>query len=326
MKKLILKCGFSPGAIVMLTAAVRDLHHWYPGEFLTDVRTLCPDLWDNNPHIAAIRDDDPEAEEIDCTYPLINQSNQAPYHCLHGFIEFFNQRLGLSIKPMSFKGDIHLSDQEKAWYSQVHEVAGENMPFWIVAGGGKYDLTIKWWQSSRYQAVVDHFRGKIQFVQVGNRGHHHPRLDGAIDLRGQTSLRELVRLVYHSQGVLCSVTALMHLAAAVETKHGRPASRPCVVIAGGREPTNWEAYPHHQFIHTVGGLPCCAKGGCWRDRTFRLRDGDKRDRPENVCLDVINELPHCMDLIKPEEVIRRIDGYFQGGVIKYLSLRQRKAG
>jgi ADP-heptose:LPS heptosyltransferase len=326
MKKLILKCGFTVGDVVMLTAAVRDLHHWYPGRFLTDVRTFCPDLWKNNPHIRALSDDDREATQIDCTYPLINQSNETPYHCLHGFVEFFNDRLGLHIKPTAFKGDIHLSNQERAWYSQVHEVTGRALPFWIMAAGGKYDLTIKWWQSRRYQEVVDHFRGRIQFVQVGERGHHHPKLDGVIDLRGRTTLRELVRLVYHSQGVLCSITALMHLAAAVETKRGQPPNRPCVVIAGGREPTHWEAYPHHQFIHTIGALPCCANGGCWKDRTFRLRDGDKRDRPENLCVDVIGGLPHCMDLIRAPEVVHRIEGYFQGGVVKYLSSGQRQAG
>ena len=64
--------------------------------------------------------------------------------------------------------------------------------------------------------VVDHFRDQILFVQVGQNGHHHPKLKGVIDLRGRTSLRELVRLVYHAQGVVCSVTALMHLAAAVK--------------------------------------------------------------------------------------------------------------
>jgi ADP-heptose:LPS heptosyltransferase len=319
MGKLILKCGFAPGDIVMLTAAVRDLHRCYPGKFLTDVRTACPGLWENNPHITALSDDDPEAEHIDCTYPLINESNQTPYHCLHGFVEFFNHRLGLNIKPTAFKGDIHLSEQEKFWDSQVHEVMGEDTPFWIVAAGGKYDLTIKWWSSSRYQDVVNHFRGKILFVQVGEQGHHHPKLDGVIDLRGRTTLRELVRLVYHSQGVLCPVTGLMHLAAAVETKRHRPANRPCVVIAGGREPTHWEAYPHHQFIHTIGALPCCASGGCWKDRTVPLRDGNKKDRPENLCVDVTHELPHCMDLIKPQEVIRRIERYFDGGIIKYLT-------
>ena len=309
----------------MLTAAVRDLHHRYRGRFLTDVRTMCPDLWQNNPHITPLSDDDPDAELIECTYPLINQSNRIPYHCLHGFVEFLNHRLGLNIKPTAFKGDIHFTEQEKAWHSQVHELTGEDIPFWIVAAGGKYDLTIKWWQSSRYQEVVDYFRGKIQFVQVGQIGHHHPKLNGVIDLRGQTTLRELVRLVHHSQGVLCSTTALMHLAAAVEARRGQLRNRPCVVVAGGREPTHWEAYPHHQFIHTIGALPCCARGGCWRDRIVRLRDGDQRDRPENLCVDVVDDLPRCMDLIKPQEVIRRIEGYFLGGVVKYLSHRQKRA-
>jgi hypothetical protein len=118
----------------------------------------------------------------------------------------------------------------------------------------------------------------------------------------------------------------MHLAAAVETKRGQPPNRPCVVIAGGREPTHWEAYPHHQFIHTMSALPCCANGGCWRDRTDRLRDGDKRDRPQNLCVDVVDELPHCMDMITPRDVVRRIEGYFDGGFVKYLSRGQRQAG
>src|SRR5690349_15903057 len=129
MQKLILKCGLSPGDIVMLTAAVRDLHHWHPGRFLTDVRTSCAEIWENNPYITHLIDDDPEAKVIDCQCPLINQADEAPYHCLHGFIEFLNHQLGLSIRPTLFKGDIHLSSQEKAWYSQVHEVTGADTPF-----------------------------------------------------------------------------------------------------------------------------------------------------------------------------------------------------
>jgi ADP-heptose:LPS heptosyltransferase len=304
----------------MLTAAVRDLHHWYPGHFSTDTRTACPELWENNPHLTALADDDPESEVIDCSYPLINHCNKAPFHCLHGFIEFLNDRLCLAIKPTLFKGDIHLTEQEKAWCSQVREVTRDETPFWIVAAGGKYDVTVKWWQSERYQEVVNHYGNKIQFVQVGHNGHHHPKLDNVIDLRGRTNLRELVRLVYHSQGVLCSVTALMHLAAAVETKGGH--RRPCVVMAGGREPAHWEAYPDHQFIHTNGALRCCSKGGCWKDRTVRLRDGDKRDRHQSLCVDVAQGIPRCMDLITPTEVIGRIKIYFDGGRLKYLTSRQ----
>jgi ADP-heptose:LPS heptosyltransferase len=324
-RKLILKCEFAPGDIVMLTAAVRDLHRCYPGKFQTDVRTIYPDLWEANPYLTRLADGAPGVEPIDCFYPLINQCKTAPKHCLNGFIEFLNERLGLSIKPTAFKGDIHLTPQEKRWYSQVHEETGEDTPFWIVCAGGKHDVTIKWWQTERYQEVISHFKGRIQFVQVGDIGHYHPKLEGVIDLRGKTTLRELIRLVYHSQGILCSVTCLMHLAAAVETKHGRPSLRPCVVIAGGREPAHWEAYPGHQFIHTIGALRCCATSGCWKDRTVPLNDGDKRDRPEHLCSNVVNQLPRCMDMIAPAEVIRRIETYFDGGTIRYLTPQQFKA-
>lgn len=324
MKKLILNCGLSPGDLVMLTAAIRDLHHWYPNAYQTDVRTVCPDIWTNNPYITQLADDDPEAERVDCRYPLINRCNYTPYHCLHGFIEFLNERFGLSIKPTAFKGDIHLSAQEKAWYSQVHEVTGEDTPFWIIDAGGKHDVTIKWWDHRRYQQVVDHFRGKIQFVQVGQRGHHHPKLEGVIDLRGKTTLRELIRLVYHAHGVLCPVTALMHLTAAVESKDPRVPYRPCVVVAGAREPAHWETYPDHQFIHTNGALPCAVRGGCWKDRVLPLRDGDPRDQARHLCTNVRNSLPRCMDMITAKDVIGRIQRYFDGGALKYLSPTQRR--
>jgi hypothetical protein len=306
----------------MLTAAVRDLHRWYPGQFLTDVRTSCPEVWEHNPHITSLTEK--EGEVIECSYPLIDRCNETPYHCLHGFIEFLNRHLALNVKPTAFEGDIHLSEEEKSWHSQVHEVTRGDIPFWVIDAGGKYDVTIKWWETKRYQEVVDHFRDRIQFVQVGVYGHHHPKLNRVIDLRGQTTLRELIRLVYHSQGVLCPVTALMHLAAAVEVK-GRPSgSRPCVVVAGGREPAHWEAYPGHQFIHTNGLLRCCARGGCWRDRTLPLGDGDARDQSRNRCVDVVKDLPRCMDMIGPQEVIERIELCFRGKELRPLSPRQRR--
>jgi hypothetical protein len=49
MRKLILSSFQSAGDIVMLTAAVRDLHRSHPGEFLTDVRTPFPQLWSYYP-------------------------------------------------------------------------------------------------------------------------------------------------------------------------------------------------------------------------------------------------------------------------------------
>ena len=315
----------------MLTAAVRDLHATFPGRFLTDVRTSCAALWENNPAITPLRDDDPEVEWIDCRYPLIHRSNQGPHHFIHGFMEDLSAKLGRRIVPGPFKGSLHLAEDEKRWMSQVQEITKVPIPFWIIVAGGKEDFTIKWWDSARWQQVVDHFRGQIFFVQVGEARHRHPPLQGVLDLRGKTHLRQLVRLVYHAQGVVCPVTLLMHLAAAVEVKGGRPKNRPCVVVAGGREPAQWEAYPHHQYIHMNGALFCCDHGGCWKSRTVPLGDGDEKDK--SLCVDVVppdapgprsGPLPRCMDLITADEVIRRVELYFRGGTAQYLDPEQAK--
>jgi len=212
------------------------------------------------------------------------------------------------------------------------------------------DFTAKWWPQERYQAVVDHFRERVLFVQVGEAGHHHPPLRGVLDLRGRTDLRQMVRLMHHAQGVVCPVTFHMHLAAGVETRDGMPKNRPCVVVAGGREPAQWEAYPHHQYIHVNGALMCCDNGGCWKARVVPIGDGDEKDRPENLCVNVVHLLdrnlgfrrkvqepvpaharagaegreltdflPRCLDLISAEEVIRRIELYFNGEAVRYLT-------
>lgn len=309
---LILRNHQSPGDILMLTAAVRDLQACYPGRFTVDVRTPCPALWENNPFLQPLLESTPGVRTLECQYPLIHKSNHKPVHFLHGFIAFLNEQLGLEMQLTAFKGDIHLSARERSWISQVHEATGFDQPFWIIVAGGKYDYTIKWWSTDRYQQVVDYFRDRILFVQVGERDHHHPPLRDVLDLRGRTDLRQLVRLVYHASGVVTPVNLLMHLAAAVPVRNDRPRNRACTVIAGGREPPHWEAYPHHQFLHTVGALPCCDDGGCWRSRTRPLGDGDDRDRPEHLCVDVVGALPRCMDMITAEDVIRRIELYCDG--------------
>jgi ADP-heptose:LPS heptosyltransferase len=259
-------------------------------------------LWENNPYLTPLDMADPDVRVLECHYPLIQFSNQRPVHFVHGFIEYLNEQLGLRIKPSRLAGDIHLSDEEKSRSSPIEKITGSDLPYWIVVAGGKFDYTIKWWHFRRWQAVVDRLRDRTRFVQVGATQHYHPALKGVLDLRGQTSLRDLIRLVYHAQGVLCPVTLLMHLAAAVEPNRGGPAARPCVVVAGGREPPSWEAYPDHEFIHTIGKLPCCTEGGCWRSRSVPLGDGDEKDEPQHLCVDVVNNLPRCMDMITPEQV------------------------
>lgn len=311
-KKIILRNGQSPGDIVMMTALVRDIHKCYPGKFITDVQTSCKELWENNPYITPLNKKDKDVAEIRCEYPLIHNSNSKPYHFIHGFIEDFNNKMGVQIKPSEFKGDIHISDEEKNWYSQVKEITGEDLPYWIIISGGKFDYTAKWWNPNRAQEVVNHFKGRLQFVQMGSKDHYHPKLNNVIDLVGKTDLREAVRAVYHSAGIVCPVTMYMHLAPAIEC-YWRP-QRPCVVLAGGREGTQWEMYPNHQYLHTIGMLKCCEKGGCWKSRVKQLDDNSSKNK--SLCeRPVISDggivLPKCMDMITTQNVIESIEKYLE---------------
>ncbi len=113
-RKLILTCGLSPGDIVMMTAAVRDLHLAHPGAFLTDVRTSAGQLWENNLYLTRLSEDDPDVERIPMRYDLIHESNEGAHHFIHGYLRHLEEVLGLRIPVTKFRGDIHLSDLEKS--------------------------------------------------------------------------------------------------------------------------------------------------------------------------------------------------------------------
>lgn len=303
----------SPGDIVALTAAVRDLHRAHGGQMAIQVHTSADSIWMHNPLVRVVRSSSAfyyGSRVIKAEYPAIHQSNQRPIQFIQAFHEDLERKLGVRIPFTDCKGDIYLSKEEQAPQSQI-EAVGHAGPIWIMIAGGKYDFTAKWWPPESYQAVVDHFKGRIQFVQCGEAGHWHPPLDGVINLVGKTDLRQFIRLMYHAQGVVCPVTFAMHAAAAVPTKDGN--LRPCVVIAGGREPVHWEQYPGHQFIHTIGALACCRNGGCWKSRCQKVGDGDRKDF-QDLCeqpVEISDDLrvPRCMHMIEPDDVIRAIERY-----------------
>jgi FkbM family methyltransferase len=294
-----IRCSYSFGDIVALTGAVRELQLQYPHKFKIDVKTSYPELWQFNPHI-----EEHAAPEIiiDCDYVPIDRTGKRGWHYVEAYLDLINCKLGTSARMNDIRGDVYLSAQEKDWYSEIYNYMGEEIPFWIVCSGGKFDIPIKWWDHARYQQVVDHFRGRIQFVQIGAWGNHHPRLKGTIDLRGRTKIRDLIHLVYYSQGVFCGVTALMHLAAAVPTEH--QFAREGIIIGGLREPAAWEAYPGHRYFVPKGKYDC---QHCWKQRYFEIPDRGGNSDAKLFCSRIQNELPACMDAISGEAVIECIE-------------------
>lgn len=288
-----------------MTAAVRDLYRAFPGRFEISVDSKYPDVWRHNPYVH------PRAfpgTVIDCRKAVIDRTGSTGRHYVHAYLDLLNQHLGTNAEISEVKGDIHLSEEEQGWYSDIFNLCGREVPFWLICSGGKFDIPIKWWDHRRYQRVVDALHGKVQFVQVGAWGNHHPALNGVIDLRGKTSVRDLVHLVHHADGVLCGVTSLMHLAAAVPARNP---NRAAIVVAGNREPKSWEAYPDHFYLTAGTDLKC---GNCWNG-TF----SEAAQKLPGVCNHTRNHLPKCMDAVTSDQIIELIHGLESEGRTRFLS-------
>ena len=133
----------------------------------------------------------------------------------------------------------------------------------------------------------------------------HKELDGVFNLSGHTDLRQLIRLSYHAQGGVSHVSLLHHLMAAWQ--------KPCVTIAGGREPVRWEQYPSGKFLYTNSQVSCALYDGCWM--TGRM-EGDCCSIPENkTCKNLVGKSPKCMAMIKPEQVAEELLNYYWGGAL-----------
>ena len=104
-RRLILKHHLSPGDVLMMTAAVRDLQLSHPGKFLIDVDTPFPQIWENNPYLTRFKPED-TAEVMPMHYPLIHESNESPYHFIHGFRLYLETQLNVRIKATRFRGDL----------------------------------------------------------------------------------------------------------------------------------------------------------------------------------------------------------------------------
>lgn len=300
-ERLILRCALSPGDVLTMTAAVESLHRQFPGRYLTDVRTPCPAIWENNPLVTPLRDE--RGRIIEMHYPSIGQCNQTHTPFLGGYTEYLGTELGISLKLQTNRPHLYLSDQERVWVDQVtqHFMGGRRRPFWLINAGVKWDYTAKQWPVEHYQEVVDRTRGLVQWVQIGESSHRHHRLRGALDLVGKTDLRQLIRLAYHSQGGLGPVTLLQHLLAAWE--------KPYLCLLGGREPLTWVTYPLQHTFHSLGLLDCCRTQACWKSRVQPLEDGDRKDL--SLCaqpiLGLLESAPRCLAMIRPGEVAALIE-------------------
>lgn len=335
-QRLLIRNTQAPGDIIVLSAAIRDLAVAHPGRYDVEIWVSrgAEHVYWNSPYVSRIhtdkhRPDNRGAVAYRAQYPLISRSNQERKHFILGFIEHMNATLGTKIVLTEFRPSITMSEAEKA--TRPFED-----PYWIFLSGGKKDYPTKIWAQSYWQQVIDATKDRVNWVQCGGGSSNHimhtPKRGIYANMIAKTDCRNFLRLIYHSEGVVCVTTMAMHAAAAF--------NKPCIVVEGGREPWWWEAYNEetrrfnmrvysplweppatddfvpHKYLHTIGQLPCCQSFGCWKKR---VTGGG------SVCKNVVlvdgQTVPKCKSMISPEMVIAAIDGYIDDGLARRAQAR-----
>jgi len=291
--RIIFHLDLSPGDTLVFTRALADLHTSYPGEFITDFHGVAREIFDNNPFITPMHED--HGMHIRLHYPLIKRSNQLPIHFIQAYHSYLANGLGREVPVLGHWPEIYLSEEEEKAPFDLELMK----PYWVVVSGGKSDFTNKWPDPFHIGTSIAR-TSRLNWVQVGSddAGHEHPDVGADIRLVGKTDTRELFRVIRHAEGVVCPNTFIMHIAAAFR--------KPCVVLAGGREPITWFQYPNHRVLHTIGALDCCRESGCWKSRTYALGDGDKAD--ESLCEhpDSHNRRPTCQSMLSADRITQAI--------------------
>jgi ADP-heptose:LPS heptosyltransferase len=115
----------------------------------------------------------------------------------------------------------------------------------------------KEWYPQRFQEVCSELRKDVQIIQLGSLDD--PKLEGAIDKRGKTSLRESAAILANSLVYIGLVGFLMHLARAVDCRS--------VIIYGGREKPAQSGYVANKNLYSqVRCAPCWLRNPCDFDR------------------------------------------------------------
>ena len=279
------------GDRLLMTPLVRDLKATYPNwRLVVDVENDI--AWHNNPHLEQIITPGKQVQgKVDFQFkvgPLraTQGSRSNGLHITRAFARSFITMTGLPVTDGPFKCDLHLSEAERTW----RPVTGD---YWVI-NCDTANMGSKRWVAERWRQLVRSLP-ELTFVQVGLPGDTRIDLSdepNVIGLVGQTDPRQLMALVYHSVGCVSLVSSLMHIAAAFD--------KPAVVLAGGREPRSFAAYPAQHHIDRIGMLQCCRDSACWKNSI-------------EACKDKLRDVPRCMRMIEVDEVADAVLGFYRGG-------------
>jgi len=243
--------GMTPGDDVMCTVVLREMRR--RGRRGLWMMTRFPELFAGNPDVDAVVPFDVRYER------MVNWLGGRTWGAHYGGHDHAADRSPLPERhiialmcracgitgPVTLRPYVHLSDAERA----AGRLAPRQIALHSSGMSAHSAMRNKEWFPERLQRVVHALRGDYTLVQLGSASD--PPLDGCLDLRGRTSMRESAAILAGSVLFLGQVGFLMHLTRAVD--------RPAVIVYGGRELPWQSGYSCNTNLATA--LPCAP---CWR--------------------------------------------------------------
>jgi hypothetical protein len=299
--------GAGIGDDLLLTSVFRELQRRGERDFW--VRTTRPELYLHNDDVPIVV---PPLERFDMLVKRVGTSVVYPWYTSYHpafdrddptpeqhLISIMCQKAGIT-GTITLRPYLHLTDEEMQRGALVpRQVA-------IMSSGldAKHAMRNKNWPLERYQGVVSALRDRYHFVQVGSR--NDPPLDGALDLRGKTSLRETAAVLRGSLAFVGQVGFLMHLARAVDCR--------AVIVYGGRETPAQSGYRCNENLYSaVHCSPCWRLNTCPYDRMCLAQIGIHHviDALERQVARAGSTLEVDTDTITDELIVRNAERYEQ---------------
>jgi ADP-heptose:LPS heptosyltransferase len=288
------------GDILMFTCAIRDFKRAFP-DVRVNVVSTAMHIWDHNPYIdRTLKPTNENTIKIGPSW-LTNASNRIDWHFANAYRISIEQALGVSVEQGESRPDVWLTEEE------YNAKPVFDKPYWIICITGEKGWGCKMYPFEKWQEFVNQ-NPDVNFVQIGAKEDNPPRLQGdnVVDYVGQTQsketgIRDLYKLFLNAEGSIGLVSFHMHLSGGLH--------KPCIVVAGAREPVNFTRYPGHRYLSTDGTMDCATKA-CWAcslDACKKLIEYPNKEHDQRV--------PKCVDIIDPEELTHALNMYYRGGIL-----------
>jgi ADP-heptose:LPS heptosyltransferase len=245
-KELHISRGDGLGDVLMCTPAIRELRRLNPDCRVT-FYTNFPDLVEGLPFIDCVR---PVVEAVRNTHWLTYEPSLPPRRHLARII---GDTLGVNVRDVRPSCMVRPELVER--YRQ--DWIGLPRPFIVVTRCASAFTPNKDWPDALWDDLLARLTARATVIEVGGRLSEASVVPAGsyLDLRGQTTLPELVALITAADLHIAPVTGTVHIAAAVGV--------PTVVIYGGYEPPVCTEYPGNIGLYSpVECAPCWLKTPC----------------------------------------------------------------